>query len=261
SRAAPETSPRPGRSRRSCRSRRGRGSESWRAASSHIRASGSSPHKRIAWRKFKLSKAEVVVRSFGGVFIAVVIAAAIVVAAFILNSRRPRVETEQPEPANIRASGKCAECHSRETPAIVHEFEMSRHAAAGVTCLDCHNAGDKQEKLDHRGFVIAKGLTAANCARCHATQYRQFLRSRHAAPSWAAVSGPRDFTPEQIAFAEQYHPGSVNRAATAITGGCSKCHNVGKPNADGSIGSCTNCHARHSASVALARLPETCGQC
>jgi len=91
-------------------------------------------------------------RSFTGVFIAVVIAAAIVVAAFILNSRRPRVEVEQPSPANIRASGKCAECHSRETPAIVHEYEMSKH-------------GDKQEKFDHRGFVLAKSLTAGNCAR------------------------------------------------------------------------------------------------
>jgi len=210
------------------------------------------------------------VRSFRGVFIAVVIAAAIVVAAFILNSRRPRGEVDQPSPANIRASGKCAECHSRETPAIVHEFEMSKHAAAGVTCLDCHGAADRQPKFDHRGFVMAKSLTSANCARCHATQYRQFLRSRHAAPSWGAVSGARDFTPEQIAIGEQYHPGSINRAAnaiamlegpTAITGGCAKCHNVGKPNADGSIGSCTNCHARHSASIALARLPETCGQC
>jgi hypothetical protein len=210
------------------------------------------------------------VRSFTGVFIAVVIAAAIVVAAFILNSRRPRVEVEQPSPANIRASGKCAECHSRETPAIVHEFELSKHAAAGVTCLDCHGAGDNQPKFDHRGFVMAKSLTAANCARCHATQYRQFLRSRHAAPSWAAVSGTRGFTAEQIAFAEQYHPGSMNRppnaigsleGATAIAGGCTKCHNVGQPNADGSIGSCTNCHSRHSASIALARLPETCGQC
>ena len=43
--------------------------------------------------------------------------------------------------------------------------------------------------------------------------------------------------------------------------GCQKCHDVGKPNKDGSIGSCTACHARHAASVELARTPETCGQC
>lgn len=209
-------------------------------------------------------------RSFRTVFVAVVIAAALIVAAFILNSRRPRVETQQPNADLVRASGKCAECHARETPAIVHEYEMSRHAAKGVNCFDCHQAVEGQQRIDHRGFVLTKTPTAANCARCHAAQYRQFLRSRHAAPAWAAVMGPKDFTPEQIAAAEQIHPGAVNRAANAIGnlegpvaqgGGCKVCHAVGKPNPDGSIGTCTNCHARHTASVALARLPETCGQC
>jgi hypothetical protein len=47
----------------------------------------------------------------------------------------------------------------------------------------------------------------------------------------------------------------------ALTSGCQKCHAVGKPNADGSIGTCTACHSRHAASVELARTPETCGQC
>ena len=47
----------------------------------------------------------------------------------------------------------------------------------------------------------------------------------------------------------------------AVSVGCQKCHDVGKPNKDGSIGSCTACHARHAASVELARTPETCGQC
>jgi hydroxylamine dehydrogenase len=213
-------------------------------------------------------------RSFRAVFIAVVIAAAMIAAALIVNSRRPRVETQGPTAANIRAGGKCAECHSRETPAIVHEYEMSRHAAVGVNCLECHGVQSGQQAVNHRGFILAKNLTAANCARCHATEYLQFLRSRHAAPAWAAISGARDFTPDQIAFAEQYHRNGVNRPANAvavlegaaegpssITSGCAKCHVVGKPNPDGSIGTCTNCHARHAASVALARLPETCGQC
>ena len=36
---------------------------------------------------------------------------------------------------------------------------------------------------------------------------------------------------------------------------------VGKPNDDGTIGTCTACHTRHTSSVAIARLPTTCGQC
>lgn len=46
-----------------------------------------------------------------------------------------------------------------------------------------------------------------------------------------------------------------------MAGGCEQCHSVGRPNADGTIGTCTTCHSRHTSSVALARLPSTCGQC
>ncbi len=208
--------------------------------------------------------------TFRTVFIAVVIAAALIVAAFMINLFRPNVEVEQPGPDFVRATGKCATCHAEETSAVVHEYEMSAHAKKGVNCLDCHRPAPGQKKMEHRGFVITETMTAANCRQCHQTQYEQFLRSRHAAPAWAAVSGPGDFTPEQVQAAEALHPGAVQRPPNAlallegdeaIQRGCQQCHSVGKPNADGSIGTCTACHARHSASVRLARLPETCGQC
>ena len=207
---------------------------------------------------------------FRSVFIAVVIGGALVVAAFVLNARRPITDVAYPRPDLVRASGKCAECHRLETAAIVHQYESSVHAAQGVNCLECHAPQAGQEPLDHSGFVIASSLTAKNCAQCHKTEYDQFLMSRHAAPSWAAVRGSDDFTEEQIAYSERFHPGAVKRPANAlallegpaaITKGCAACHEAGRPNLDGSIGSCTACHARHSASVALAREPQTCGQC
>ncbi|HET9804627.1 MAG TPA: multiheme c-type cytochrome, partial [Candidatus Acidoferrum sp.] len=46
-----------------------------------------------------------------------------------------------------------------------------------------------------------------------------------------------------------------------IAGGCASCHSIGKPHDDGTIGNCTACHTRHTSSVAIARLPRTCGQC
>ncbi|OYV67859.1 MAG: hypothetical protein B7Z72_09180, partial [Gemmatimonadetes bacterium 21-71-4] len=159
--------------------------------------------------------------SFRSVFIAIVLATALIVSALIVNARRPAVEVQQPSAQLVEASGKCAECHARETSAIVVEYRRSHHARQGVTCLDCHRPVAGQDSMEHRGFVIADTVTPRNCASCHAQEYAQFGRSRHAAPAWA----------------------------------------VGKPHADGSIGSCTVCHARHSASVALARLPTTCGQC
>jgi hypothetical protein len=207
---------------------------------------------------------------FAGVFAAVVLGVGLVVAAMLLNRARSPVDVAQPTPAFVRATGKCASCHRRETSAIVHQYERSHHAVEGVNCLDCHAPVQGQQGVDHRGFTIAEHLTAKNCAQCHATEYAQFLRSRHAAPAWAAVHGPQDFTPEQVKFSEQYHQGWVDRPANAlvalegpeaVTSGCAACHKIGKPNDDGSIGTCTACHSRHSSSVALAREPQTCGQC
>jgi hypothetical protein len=208
--------------------------------------------------------------NFRTLFSTIVIATAMLVAAFLLQRQRPAGQLHQPNASFVRATGKCAECHRRETSAIVHEYEMSVHAEKDVNCLDCHRPVKGQTAMDHRGFEIAKHLTAANCRQCHETEYRQFERSRHGAPAWAAVSGPADFTAEQVAFAERFHPGAVQRPANAlarlegpaaINKGCYQCHDVGRPNQDGSIGTCTACHARHSASIELARTPETCGQC
>jgi hydroxylamine dehydrogenase len=208
--------------------------------------------------------------NFRSVFLATFLGTVILLAAFLINARRPLSVRSQPSGAFVEATGKCAECHRRETGAVVHEYEMSRHAASSVTCLDCHRPAEAQESLVHNGFVISKHLTSKNCATCHATEYDQFARSRHAAPSWAAVNGAKDFTPAQLELGEKYHQGWVNRPAnpigalegnSAIARGCNSCHSVGAPNADGSFGTCTNCHARHVASVALAREPSTCGQC
>lgn len=204
------------------------------------------------------------------VFIAVVIAVALIVTAIVLNSQRPRLQTAQPSATHVTATGRCAACHRDVASAVVHEYEMSRHADQGVSCLDCHQPAEGQIADDHNGFTISTDLTSKNCSSCHPREYDQFLRSRHAAPAMAAVTGSAGFSETQMALAEGYHPGMVDRPANAlailegedaIQVGCAKCHQIGAPNLDGSIGRCTECHARHNASIQLARTPETCGQC
>jgi len=209
--------------------------------------------------------------SFRSVFIAVVIAFGLIVAGFLINRARPRVETEQPTEALVRASGKCAECHVRQQYSVVHEYEMSVHAQKSINCLDCHQPAQNQKGQEHHGFVIVTKLTAGNCRSCHEGIYQEFVRSRHAAVSWAAVYGEQVLKPEQVAFSEQYQPGGVKGRAphpfvtlegvSAMTSGCDQCHSIGRPNDDGTIGTCTACHSRHTASVELARLPTTCAQC
>jgi len=208
--------------------------------------------------------------NFRAVFIAVTIATALILSAYLVNSRRPRVVVEQPSPAFVRASGKCAECHRNLQYSVVHEFEMSAHAQKGLNCLDCHQVAQGQKGTNHNGFVINTAVTPANCRICHDTIYQQFLHSRHAAASWAAVAGDKDFTTDQVAFGEKYQPGGIKRPPHPLTGlegaaatksGCASCHSIGKPQEDGTIGNCTACHTRHTSSVEFARLPSTCGQC
>jgi len=208
--------------------------------------------------------------NFRSVFIALVIGTALMVSAYVINSKRPAIQVQQPSVAFVKASGKCAECHRNLQYSVVHEFEMSKHAAKGVTCLDCHQVAQGQSGTNHNGFVINLGVTPANCKTCHAAVYEQFARSRHAAPSWVAVVGNHDFSPAETERMEKFHPGSMKRPANALTGligwpgvksGCISCHAIGKPNTDGTIGNCIYCHTRHTSSVALARLPSTCGQC
>ena len=208
--------------------------------------------------------------SFRAVFIALVIAFGLVLGGMLINSRRPEAETRQPTADLIKASGKCAECHANQQYSVVHEYELSKHAAKGISCLDCHQPQLGQRKKEHNGFVITTIITPGNCRVCHEQIYQEFLRSRHAAPSWAAVFGEKGLTQEQADFAEKYHPGYVKRPAnalaqlegpSAISGGCAQCHSVGKPQDDGTVGNCTACHTRHTSSVAVAQLPRTCGQC
>jgi nitrate/TMAO reductase-like tetraheme cytochrome c subunit len=208
--------------------------------------------------------------NFRAVFIAIVIATGLILAAYLVNSKRPRIVVEQPNADFVRASGKCAECHRNLQYSIVHEYEMSKHAQKGVTCLDCHQPQAGQTSTNHNGFVITTAITPANCRICHQAIYDQFARSRHAAPAWTAVMGDQDFSPAMIEQMEKLHPGSMKRpphplvkleGPSASTSGCIACHSIGKPNADGTVGNCTFCHTRHTSSVELARLPSTCGQC
>ena len=212
-------------------------------------------------------------KKFELIFFSVILGTLVIVVGAYIHSQRPKfkkVKTFTNEFQYVKASGKCVECHRRETGSIVHQFEMSKHASANLNCLDCHQALDGQQIISHKGFSITKDVTAKNCASCHKTEYDQFSRSRHAAPAWAAVRGEQDFTVEQIRYSEQYHPGTVIRPSNALSlvenkgtveKGCMGCHSIGQPNLDGSIGSCTECHSKHNPSIEMARKPTTCAQC
>jgi multi-heme cytochrome with CxxCH motif len=170
----------------------------------------------------------------------------------------------------VSAIGKaCLECHSSTTPGIVDQWQSSAHAKSGVDCYSCHqaNASDPAA-FDHYGQKIAVIVTPNYCARCHATEVKQFEKSHHAAAA-------------QFIGSLDNMLGEIVEGGPAANNGCRQCHGsevkslgdgkfdpatwpnsgIGRINPDGSKGSCAACHGRHGFSSATARMPENCGKC
>jgi hypothetical protein len=178
----------------------------------------------------------------------------------------------------------CIECHQQETPGLFTDWANSRHAAANITCLDCHMAEEHDPDVakDHFQYYeradlpygrqeykipVAGVVTPKDCSRCHPDEVTQYNRSKHAN------------TLEIIWKIDPWLNDGMN-SDTERKSGCFYCHGtvlemkegklssetwpnvgVGRVNLDNSLGSCTSCHTRHRFSVMEARKPEACGQC
>jgi len=178
----------------------------------------------------------------------------------------------------------CIECHRTEHPGMFSDWAQSRHAAAGITCLDCHQADprDADVSQDHfkqyeRGdnpygksefkVPVSAVVTPKDCSRCHPDEVKQYSRSKHAntieimwkIDPWLNKGMNSDNERKTGCYychgtVIEMKDGKVDPATWPNTG-------VGRVNMDGSLGSCTSCHTRHRFSVEEARKPEACGQC
>ena len=182
-----------------------------------------------------------------------------------------RAEEKAVPPAPAKASpptaDACVVCHRQRSPALVMEWEHSRHAAMNIGCADCHGA--TKEKIGawlHQGAYVSALVTPKDCARCHEPEYKEFSVSHHAMAG-EILASLDNVLAEKMAG----QPGNV---ADAVNG-CWQCHgtivkfrrdakgeilhtNTGQPvldpttwpnsgigrlNPDGSKGSCHACHS------------------
>jgi len=197
-----------------------------------------------------------------------------VVVAYGLKGVTPESAAEVNYAVAEKTGGECYDCHSQNTPGVTEEYARSKHATRGVSCQDCHEPHkDSTGVIEHEGFEVVAQPTPNNCADCHPSAVKEFEASNHSARSWYAVAGAEDFTEVQLAehnlLDESGNPvnnGQPNVVALvegkdATTLGCRKCHEIGKPNSDGSVGNCNKCHLGHRFSLETVRKPETCSQC
>lgn len=139
----------------------------------------------------------------------------------------------------------CVTCHAKKgiTGSALRDFSMSKHAAQGMTCAECHLKGDAAKRTsacEKPGVVTS--VSAGVCAACHAAQVEQFGKGKHA-KAWVAMSAM---------------PTTKDQPNAIMDGmkGCGGCHRIGS---DG--GKCDSCHTRHTFSAAEARRPEACATC
>ena len=178
---------------------------------------------------------------------------------------------------------ECIECHTKESPGIVNDWKSSRHAHAGVSCVDCHNvpadnpmaikAAHPKDSTNHVSMLVS----SKTCAKCHEKEVAEFNQSGH------ARGGVQMFAKKPMLELMYHYEGADHpdlKDAPAITG-CIQCHgsvikmdSAGKPlketwpnfgigtaYPDGGIGSCVACHSRHKFDIVEARKPEACASC
>ncbi len=173
-------------------------------------------------------------------------------------------------------SAACNACHREQSAGIVQQWGASKHYRGNVGCFECHAAkAGEPGAYEHNGATIHTVVTPRDCARCHERESVEFQASRHARA--AEILGSLDNTLAEVVEGNTAFFGG----SALLVNGCQQCHGstvktdarsrptpdswpntgIGRINLDGSRGSCSACHQRHTFSAAQARFPETCGKC
>jgi hypothetical protein len=193
-------------------------------------------------------------------------------------------ETEGASRAGSGTDG-CIDCHDQSNvlEAITLDWEKSEHARNNITCIDCHEAAQSDpDAIFHNNVYMSPVVSPKDCAECHPDEVAENDQSLH---SFGAIYYELLYNKQKLPYLESQVEGGYisvyeqDMIHAATLRGCQSCHGtnmtgtsvddftvwpnngIGRINPDGSKGSCSACHSRHSFSVEEARKPETCGQC
>jgi hypothetical protein len=179
-------------------------------------------------------------------------------------------------------SRKCVDCHKETSASLYQQWGNSKHYGANIGCFECHSAvAADPDAFEHFGARIAVIVSPKDCARCHEKEVGEFTASHHSKAG--RILGSLDNVLAEVVEGNRglktaSFPQGISAAAV---NGCWQCHGsevkvlrdgtldlatwpntgIGRINPDGSEGSCTACHSRHSFSAAQAREPDNCGKC
>jgi len=167
-----------------------------------------------------------------------------------------------------------------------------------VGCAECHTANAKAHKdtFEHNGFRVHVVVSPKDCSICHPQEVKQYGKNimSHAYTDLKGNPVYQTLMDSANAIQDFHYPKATYAAKVddeTEADSCLYCHGtkievkgmkarktsmgemgfpvlkgwpsqgVGRINPDGTQGSCTSCHPRHSFSIAVARKPYTCAEC
>ncbi|MBI5068247.1 MAG: hydroxylamine oxidoreductase [Deltaproteobacteria bacterium] len=166
---------------------------------------------------------------------ALVLSLAVFAAPALAAPPRPPARSATRTAARLSAGSRaCVECHTGLTAGIVEHWRGSRHAEKGVGCLECHQASKAAaDAWEHGGAWVHTVVTPRDCARCHATEAKEFGASHHAKAGnilasldnylAETVEGAREPFDPHARTPGRDLPARVNGLASAQQG-CQQCH-------------------------------------
>ncbi len=178
---------------------------------------------------------------------------------------------------------------SKEVPAALQDTV--------VGCYECHalNRAAHTDSFEHLGVKINVVVSPNDCRTCHDLEVEQYGKGKKAHALANLEKNPvYSQLVETITSLKNVRAGNINSLGSSDNTKnetCYACHGtyvatkglkkistdlgdmevpdlvnwpnqgVGRINPDGSAGSCTPCHGRHSFSIETARKPYTCSRC
>ncbi len=180
---------------------------------------------------------------------------------------------------------------------ISNESLQKELIESAVGCYECHsqNPDNHKDNFTHYGLRINVVVSPEDCKTCHPLEAKQYAGSKKAYAVKNLLENPIYRTLVKTVTGIKKIEEGVNilsePSTTTLHETCLGCHGtkvevkgmknistnsgeinvpdlknwpnqgVGRENPDGSLGTCSACHARHSFSIEVARKPYTCSQC